>query len=74
MYLYQGHCYYTCPKGTYKDNSTYSCLNCDNSCTYCFGPNNTQCNSCASSYVLDNTTCASNCPNNLQANTYGVCF
>jgi proprotein convertase subtilisin/kexin type 5 len=74
MYLNTGHCYYFCPVGTYPDNTTYTCLACNSTCTYCFGGSNSQCNNCTKGYVLSNTTCVNSCPGNLSANSWGVCW
>jgi hypothetical protein len=73
-YLYSGFCRYICPSATYPNSSTYRCLACDPSCSFCFGGSNSSCTSCVTGLYLYNFTCTANCPNGMAPNQWNVCF
>ncbi|KRX04787.1 WW domain [Pseudocohnilembus persalinus] len=55
-----------CGDGFYGDTVTDSCVPCDTSCATCYGPSNTECNSCNNGYYLNPdlsnpNTCQANC-------------
>lgn len=44
---------YPCPFGFFKEARTGTCLPCDSSCNFCWGPFNYQCYSCVKGYYLE---------------------
>lgn len=73
MYLSNNACYFACPLGTYRNDTSMLCTGCDSTCSACTGSGNSKCTKCINGYVLDNTTCTSGCPAGQKANSYGVC-
>jgi len=61
-WLYNNTCHYSCPIGTYKDNTTFACEPCDSSCYTCSDSTNTNCTSCQDPLFLYNSTCVPVCP------------
>ena len=57
-------CLTSCPTKYYKDTTVSKCIACQLECTTCFGPSNSQCNSCQSGYFLQptSTSCLDSCP------------
>ena len=62
-------CVTTCPDGTYPNYNTGSCAPCDEKCLLCIGPGNDECYQCNGSYVLQETSCISNCSSNYSLET-----
>lgn len=73
MFLWNGHCYDACPSSTYKDNATSTCLVCNTTCTFCYGPLSTNCTKCTTGYFLANTSCVTSCPTGQSINQWSVC-
>lgn len=73
-YLSTGYCRYVCPSGTYSNGTTWECLACDPSCSYCFSSTPATCTSCATGLYLYNFTCAATCPNGMTPNQWNVCY
>ena len=62
-----GTCVASCPEEGYYPNSVpNTCSACDKACVSCFGPTNTECQTCQSGFYLqaspDNSTCLNSCP------------
>ncbi|KAL4453890.1 hypothetical protein ABPG74_003773 [Tetrahymena malaccensis] len=55
-------CRSSCPNGTYPDNSSGLCKQCDFSCSQCLGPSNSQCKACQFLTYLYSGTCLATCP------------
>ncbi|XP_074651070.1 proprotein convertase subtilisin/kexin type 6-like [Tubulanus polymorphus] len=65
-----GRCVSQCPDtGYYSNPEQRSCIQCDQSCWTCIGPDRTQCSSCADGfYFIDQLgTCAATCPDEYYA-------
>jgi hypothetical protein len=73
IYLYSGHCYDSCPSSTFKNNVTSTCDPCNNICTFCYGPQSTNCTQCITGYVLSNSSCLTSCPTGQFINQWSVC-
>ncbi|EDV26519.1 uncharacterized protein TRIADDRAFT_54612 [Trichoplax adhaerens] len=63
--LHQGSCIKQCPDGTYFDHVKKNCFDCNDSCSSCVGPKETDCVKCSSAkpYLL-HYKCLSKCPAN----------
>lgn len=57
----------------YPDETTKTCLGCNNKCKFCFGSTIDNCTKCVTGYVLNNFTCTTACPDGQTPNKYNVC-
>ena len=61
-FLYDGKCYDLCPQGTFSNDTSNYCYDCDVSCSSCLG-NLTNCTSCSTTHPFyDANTCYTACP------------
>ena len=63
--LSAGHCIDGCPRGSFQsvdEGKQVSCKLCDAACAECIGDGAGQCTKCNEMFVLDGSTCTSECP------------
>ena len=74
-YLYNGTCVLSCPVGTYTDQNTRTCQNCNVLCNTCIGPLESDCLSCSNPYLyLFNSRCFEYCPLGTVVSTNYTCI
>ena len=67
-YSFNDACIKSCPNGYYPNETLKICLLCNENCHSCFGPDENQCSSCTSYYIITFHVCVTNCPDNYFAN------
>jgi hypothetical protein len=60
VYLSNSQCIIICPSGTYANTTDYVCYQCISPCQTCISL--TQCQTCAASYSIYQSSCLSECP------------